>query len=239
MTLTYEAISDIGLRRSINQDMAMVMQQTVRDDTDSFSFEMPEEDFKGAAIVCDGLGGHARGEEASEFICEAMRQFMDTLPSDLEDDELIMAVKRWHREANSRLIMLGRGDLECTTLTGILFYGETILTINCGDSRTYRHRGGKVEQMSVDHSERERTGDPNVPSSTIYNCMGLPDSFIDVKVGRVMGGDSYLICSDGLCGFVPPEVIAEDFESPEKLLRHALEAGGHDNVTIVSVRLSE
>lgn len=237
MTLTYEAISDIGLRRSINQDMAMVMQQAVRDDRDSFSFEIPEEDFKGAAIVCDGLGGHVKGEEASAFICEAMRQLMETLPSDLEDDELVMYVKRWHREANMRLIMLGRGELECTTLSGILIYGDTVLTLNCGDSRTYRRRRGKVEQMSTDHSERERTGDPNESSSTIYNCMGLPDSFIDVKVGRVVGGDSYLICSDGLCGFVSPEVIAEDFESPKALLRHALVAGGHDNVTIVSVRL--
>ncbi|MDE6636598.1 MAG: protein phosphatase 2C domain-containing protein [Muribaculaceae bacterium] len=238
MNLNYEALSHVGLCREINQDMAMVMQQTIRDDTDSFSFDIPDEEdvtFKFAAIVCDGLGGHAKGEVASEMACESFREFVDNIEDDLDDNELIMKIKHWFRLFNENLISAGQGVLTCTTLTGLLLYGETLVILNCGDSRTYRLRFGKMTRLTTDHSERERTGNPDMPSSRMYNCLGIPSAFIDIKIARMVEGDRYLICSDGLTDMVEEQEIYRFFAEPLRLMQMALNAGGYDNVTIVGI----
>ena len=239
MTLNYEALSHVGLCRDINQDMAMVMQQTIRNDTDSFTFEIPEEGeetFKFAAIVCDGLGGHAKGEVASEMACESFRDFVDKMENDLDDNSLIMKIKQWFRVFNETLMAGDHGELTCTTLTGLLLYGETLVILNCGDSRTYRIRRGSMTRLTTDHSERERTGNPDAPSSQMYNCLGIPGAFIDVKLARIVEGDRYLICSDGLTDLVSDSEIERFFEDPSRLLQLALQAGGYDNVTVVSIK---
>ncbi len=240
MTLKYEVLSHPGLCRELNQDMAMVMQQTIRDDSDSFSFEIPEEGeetLKFAAIVCDGLGGHAKGEVASEMACVSFRDYVDNLEDDLDDNALVMSIKRWFRSFNETLIASGGGVLTCTTLTGLLLYGETLVILNCGDSRTYRVRFGKMSRLTTDHSERERSGNPDVPSSQMYNCLGLPSAFIDVKLARFVEGDRYLICSDGLTDMVPEDEMERFFDEPSRLLQLALQAGGYDNVTIISIKV--
>ena len=241
MTLNYEVLSHVGLCRDVNQDMAMVMQQTIRDDSDSFSFVIPEdgeEILKFAAIVCDGLGGHAKGEVASQMACESFRDFVDGLADDLDDNALVMSIKQWFRMFNEKLISSGGGVLTCTTLTGLLLYGETLVILNCGDSRTYRVRFGKMARLTTDHSERERTGNPDVSSSQMYNCLGLASAFIDVKLARLVEGDRYLICSDGLTDMVPEEEMERFFGEPSRLLQLALQAGGYDNVTIVGISVS-
>ncbi|MDE7346444.1 MAG: protein phosphatase 2C domain-containing protein [Muribaculaceae bacterium] len=240
MNLNYEALSHVGLCREVNQDMAMVMQQTIRDDTDSFSFEIPEEGeetLKFAAIVCDGLGGHAKGEIASEMACESFRDFVDKMEGDLDDNGLVMKIKQWFRSFNESLIASGHGELTCTTLTGLLLYGETLVILNSGDSRTYRIRFGKMTRLTTDHSERERTGNPDAPSSQMYNCLGLPGAFIDLQLARFVEGDRYLICSDGLTDMVAEQDIERFFGEPSRLLQLALQAGGYDNVTIVSIKV--
>lgn len=240
MTLAYEALSHVGLFRSINQDMAIVMQQTIRDDTDSFSFEIPEEGaetLKFAAIVCDGLGGHAKGEIASELACESFRDFVDKMEDNLDDNGLVMKIKQWFRSFNETLIARGKGELSCTTLTGLLLYGETLAILNCGDSRTYRIRYGNMSRLTTDHSERERTGNSEAPTTQMYNCLGIPSAFIDVKLARLVEGDRYLICSDGLTDMVSEQDIKHFFAEPTRLLQLALEAGGYDNVTIVGISI--
>lgn len=239
MILSYEALSHVGLCRDVNQDMAMVMQQTVRDDEDSFSFEIPEDaeySIKFAAIVCDGLGGHAKGEVASQMACESFRDFVDALESDLDENDLVMKIKQWFRSFNEELIVAGNGELICTTFTGMLLYGELLVILNCGDSRTYRIRFGNMTCLTTDHSERARTGNPDVPASQMYNCLGIPSAFIDVKMARLVEGDQYLICSDGLSDYVNEEDIKLYYSQPSRLLQLALNAGGYDNVTIVSVK---
>ncbi len=239
MRLTYEVISDVGRYRKNNQDMALVMQQTVRDDSDSFSFEIPEGDFKFAAIVCDGLGGHANGEVASEMVCLSFRDFTDSLPDGLDDNGLVQAVKQWFRKINEDIITESHGVKMCTTLTGILLYGETALILNSGDSRTYRRRHDSVRQLTVDHSEQVNTSESEAPSSRIYNCLGLPGAFVDVKITRVIPGDSFLVCSDGLSGMVSEETLASEFDSANSLLQSALQGGGWDNITIIVLKFSD
>ncbi|MDE5881262.1 MAG: protein phosphatase 2C domain-containing protein [Muribaculaceae bacterium] len=239
MILSYEVISDVGLYRKNNEDMALVMQQTVRDDSDSFSFEIPEGDFKFAAIVCDGLGGHANGEVASEMACLSFRDFTDSLPEGLDENALVQAVKQWFRKINEEIINASPGVKMCTTLTGILIYGETALILNSGDSRTYRRRHDSMRQLTVDHSKQVKTSDSDTPSSIIYNCLGVPGAFVDVKITRVIPGDSFLVCSDGLSGMISAETMAAEFNSATTLLQSALIGGGWDNVTIIVLKFSE
>lgn len=239
MILSYEVISDVGLYRKNNEDMALVMQQTVRDDSDSFSFEIPEGDFKFAAIVCDGLGGHANGEVASEMACLSFRDFTDSLPEGLDDNALVQAVKQWFRKINEDIINASPGAKMCTTLTGVLIYGETALILNSGDSRTYRQRHNSIKQLTVDHSEQVQMPDSDTPSSRIYNCLGLPGAFVDVKITRVIPGDSFLVCSDGLSGMISAETMNAEFNSATALLQSALIGGGWDNVTIIVLKFSE
>ncbi len=239
MILSYEVVSDVGLYRKNNEDMALVMQQTVRDDSDSFSFEIPEGDFKFAAIVCDGLGGHANGEVASEMACLSFRDFTDSLPDGLDENALVQAVKQWFRKINEEIINASPGVKMCTTLTGILIYGETALILNSGDSRTYRRRHNSIKQLTVDHSEQVQLPDSDTPSSRIYNCLGLPGAFVDVKITRIIPGDSFLVCSDGLSGMISAETMAAEFNSATALLQSALIGGGWDNVTIIVLKFSD
>ncbi|MDE6683316.1 MAG: protein phosphatase 2C domain-containing protein [Muribaculaceae bacterium] len=239
MKLKCEALSHIGLRRKLNQDMAVAGESVIRDDSCNSLTDIPEDGFKFGAVVCDGLGGHSRGEVASEMACKAFRNFLDSLPATLDDNELLMEVKRWFKEINYSIMAASPGELMCTTLTGILFYGETALILNAGDSRTYRRRFGEVIQLTADHSERERTGDLSVPASRIYNCLGLPEAFLDVKLTRIVEGDSFLICSDGLSGMIPEEELKENFSDPARLLDLALKAGGDDNVTLICIDILE
>ncbi len=236
MKLVYEVISDIGLHRKKNEDMALVMQQTVRDDSDSFSFEIPEGDFKFAAIVCDGLGGHANGEVASEMACRSFKEFTDSLSEGLDDNSLVQAVKQWFRKINEDIIKESRGVRMCTTLTGILIYGETALILNAGDSRTYRRRHDSVRQLTVDHSKMVQTSDSGALSSRIYNCLGIPGAFIDVKITRVIPEDCFLVCSDGLSGMVSEDTLQSEFDSAESLFRSALQGGGWDNITLIVLK---
>ena len=89
------------------------------------------------------------------------------------------------------------------------------------------------KQLTKDHSERERMGDPSVPSNLMYNCLGISDAFIDVTPTRVVPGDRYVICSDGLSAYVAEEKIESDSDNVRNLLRYALEEGAPDNVTII------
>lgn len=235
MRLNYEVVSDVGLRRGNNEDMALVGGALVRDDSDSFSFDIPEKGMKFAAIVCDGLGGYDSGEVASEMACRSFGEFVDGLPDGLDDNSLIQTVKQWCREVNIRIMQHAAGNSMGCTLTGLLIYFDRTLILNMGDSRTYRMRYGSLKQLTSDHSERLRTGDMTVSPSTIYNCIGVDGAFIDITPTRIVEGDSFIICSDGLCDMVGNETISANYASARSLVDSALAAGGMDNVTVITL----
>ncbi|MDE6336384.1 MAG: hypothetical protein K2L34_07420, partial [Muribaculaceae bacterium] len=79
----------------------------------------------------------------------------------------------------------------------------------------------------------------DTPSSRIYNCLGLPGAFVDVKITRIIPGDSFLVCSDGLSGMISAETMAAEFNSATALLQSALIGGGWDNVTIIVLKFSD
>ena len=202
--------------------------------------------------VADGMGGAAAGEIASGILVETLSAAYDAggMP-----DALAAAIQ----EANGDIHSRARSDRELagmgTTVTAA-WVGDATLTIaHVGDSRCYRFRDGRFEQLTDDHSlvgglvrlgeltkaEAER----HPQRSVILRAVGVEAQVeVDVIEEELVDGDVYLICSDGLSGMVRDEVLEETLragaETPstaEMLIDLANECGGHDNITAVLFRI--
>lgn len=235
MRIRYEAISHAGAVRTRNEDMAYIGGQTIRGDSDSFEFSIPDGGMKFGAIVCDGLGGRADGDRASRMACEMFESFVDDLPEGLDPNELIQRIKRWFLVTNESIMTAAAGNGMATTLTGLLLYYDQAYLLNSGDSQVYRLRHENFRLLTKDHSERERLNDPSAPSHLMYNCLGIEDAFIDVTPTRIVEGDRYVICSDGLSDYVNINEIEHHSASATELLNDALAQGAPDNVTVIAI----
>lgn len=224
--------------------MAYVAGKLIRDGEIKGEAELTEENPVAAFAVADGMGGYEGGEVASEIVCRSFSSFIKKgLPND--DSEAIEAIKRWAADANKLVLDTGKVRRELsemgTTFVGMIIDKSSLWTINIGDSRGYRLRNGVMKQITTDHSERERTGNPDTPSNLIYNFLGnYPDEFFsDISIYEPIAGDSYLFCSDGLSDLVSDETIEANFFEPDKLVELAKEAGGRDNITIINIKIDE
>lgn len=235
MRIRYEAISHVGVVRTRNEDMAYIGGQSIRDDSDSFVFQIPDGGMKFGAIVCDGLGGRADGDRASRMVCEIFESFVDDLPEGLDANELIQHVKRWFLVTNESIMTAAAGNGMATTLTGLLLYYDQAYLLNSGDSQVYRLRHENFRLLTKDHSERERLNDQSAPSHLMYNCLGIDDAFIDVTPTRIVEGDRYVICSDGLSDYVDVDEIERHSASATELLDAAMRQGAPDNVTVIVI----
>lgn len=238
MRLRFEIVSHAGLVRTLNEDMAYAGGQTVRDDSDAFEFDIPQEGIKFGAVVCDGLGGREGGEKASALACSLFDTFVDYLPVGLEPNDLILRLKRWAQTANDTIMAESHGNSMATTLTGLLLYFDQAYILNCGDSRTYRLRYDNFRQLTRDHSERNRLNDPSAPANLMYNCLGIPEAFIDITPAKIVEGDQYIICSDGLSDYVTEAEMQTHVQSAQSLVDASLSAGAPDNVTVITLKFT-
>lgn len=248
MKIKYDAISNAGCVRSNNEDMALVFGAFLRDDAQRSMVPMTRRP-RFTALVADGMGGYGGGEVASEMTLQSFDDFLTSLPEGLEADEVAARVKQWFRTNNAAVIARGASEPGLqnmgTTLSGIFTYGPLEFMVNAGDSRVYRRRYDTLRRLSADHSERERCNDPSLPSNLIYNAIGIPEAFVDVTCLTtdfpMVDGDTYVICSDGLCDMIDDEAIDRilgEGGDARRLLDAALEAGGKDNCTIVVLQVS-
>ena len=244
--LLFKAVSDVGCRRANNEDMALAGGRLVRDASSGGSLPFGA-DTHAAFAVADGMGGYEGGEIASEIALRSLAEYVRTVPAGLDGDGLILSLKDWASAANRTLLAAAASNPRLaemgTTLTGLVAYEGRVATVHIGDSRLYRFRGGVLKHLSTDHSERELTGDPDVPSHLIYNFLGNDGPFFaDVTLweGQVLPGDRFLLCSDGLSDMLSDEEISEVLESAadspaDSLVRRAKEAGGRDNITVLII----
>lgn len=237
--IKYEAISDIGCVRTNNEDMAYVAGELVRD---GFASGEVKADTCVGFAVADGMGGYEGGEIASEIVCRSFASFIKSLPNE-DENSIINRIKAWAKEANNLVYESAalRPELSemGTTFIALIWFAERFYMLNVGDSRCYRVRSGILKQLSTDHSERERTGNPDIPSNLIYNFMGLPsrDFFSDVTELIPIVGDKYILCSDGLSDFVDNDSIEMDAHRADLLVSRAKENGGKDNITVVRIEV--
>ena len=239
MTIRIDAVSDVGCVRTNNEDMALVYGEQLRDDKMAMTFELPENG-RLSAIVADGMGGYERGEVASEMATGLFDGFLEGLPEGLDTNDIVLKLKNWCRDTNQKILEAAAGTGMGCTFTGLFTYEGQAYIVNIGDSRTYRLRHDYLKQMTTDHSERNRQHDDTLPSNLIYNALGTEGAFIDITPTRIVTGDKFIICSDGLSDMVDNEKIEEmvmNSCTAEALVDAAKQAGGLDNVTVIMVEV--
>lgn len=225
----------------------------------------------GLWVLADGMGGYNAGEVASgiavktviDLVAEACRR---ENRSDIEPgtgfmrqtivlrDAIARANKIIHQTAQSQPQCEGMG----TTLVACLFYDDRVSVAHVGDSRLYRMRDNRFEQITMDHSLLQELVDRGFYSQEeaqrstnrnyVTRALGV-DLNVEVEVQEVEAkkGDYFLLCSDGLPDMVEDEDIhltINTFNNDvqtigEQLVKLTNDNGGRDNVSVVLVRVSE
>ncbi len=203
-------------------------------------------------VIADGMGGQVAGEVASRTVVAAM---IGLDGSDLGPDPAA-TLQAAVAEANDRLRLAidARPDLEGmgTTLTALAWNGSRLALVHIGDSRAYLLRDGTLSRLTHDQtlvqalidegriSEEEARSHPQ--RAVILQAMdGRPELDVELELLDPQAGDRYLVCSDGLTGYVTEAAVTEALAAPlaaaavDGLIGLALEAGAPDNVTIVVV----
>ncbi len=229
----YAAVSDVGLVRANNQDSAYAGPHLL--------------------AVADGMGGHAGGDTASSLAIANLAPLDDEavgsgdiltrLEETIESARLDLVD---HARANPKLAGMG------TTITAILRSGNKLAMAHMGDSRAYLLHQDEFTQVTVDHTFVQHLVDTgritpeeaesHPQRSVVMRVLGDFEVELspDVSLREARPGDRWLLCSDGLSGYVARSTIERtlrDIEDPhecvEKLLQLALRAGGPDNITCI------
>src|SRR5690349_10055498 len=228
--------SDTGRQRNANED--------------SFFVRAP------IFVVADGMGGAQAGEVASRAAADAFDVDLPEGPPERVLRETILAAnRRIHDLARADPSRAGMG----TTLTAAVVdaTAEEVAIGHVGDSRAYRLRAGKLEQLTRDHSlveEMRRKGqlteaqaEDHPQRSIITRALGPePEVEPDLQTVSAAPGDVFLICSDGLTTMLAEEEIAELLSGASSLeaavralVDEANRAGGRDNITALAFRLED
>ena len=232
LSFHFAARSDVGLVRRDNQDSGYAGPHLL--------------------VVADGMGGHAGGDIASATaITELVSIDHDSLTADEASTQLQRAIRTANEEIariyaeNTALEGMG------TTVTAIMRARNKLILAHIGDSRAYVLRDGRLSQITRDHSfvqslidegritEDEASTHPQ--RSVVTRVLtGAPDDEPDIGAREARRGDRYLLCSDGLSGFVATDTIEEILGAPsppgraaEDLVSLAMRAGAPDNVTVI------
>ncbi len=234
MTIVSHGLTDVGLKRSNNEDM------------------MAMEELLGYWAVADGMGGAAAGEVASRIFVETAYQvFSNRVPTTMPKDLVSMVFASANEKIISEAKKFPEFDGMGCTAELLTFQDEDYTLGHVGDSRTYLFRSGLLRQITKDHSfvqyqidkglitrDEART---HMYKSLILRAVGVNEGFaVDYIKGRVMHGDVFLLCTDGLTDMVEDgtihQILTLDYDlywKAEKLVDVAKASGGRDNITLV------
>ncbi|HEY9908808.1 MAG TPA: Stp1/IreP family PP2C-type Ser/Thr phosphatase [Thermosynechococcaceae cyanobacterium] len=239
MKRIFTGLTDVGVLRSVNQDAYHID---------------PEGRF---FIVADGMGGHAGGQEASQIASQTIQEHLrDCWSLQISSEELLRTAVL---KANQAILQdqsahPERSDMG-TTVVVVLFREEQSLCAHIGDSRLYRLRGPKLEQITEDHTwvaKAMRGGEITPDQARLHpwrhvlaQCLGREDlQEVEIQPVPVQGGDRLLLCSDGLTEELSDQVIATQLKSirpcdkaAAALIEAAKDHGGRDNITVVIVSI--
>lgn len=242
--------TNVGMKRNHNEDNFSIIEDS------------------GLYIVADGMGGHASGEVASKMAVDSLRDFFTSTNDDpertwpykmdrskgYEENRLITGIKL----ANLRIYESAQRDAKQrgmgTTIVSLFAVEDGVYVGHVGDSRVYRLRDGKIEQLTDDHSllndyikMKRLTAEEiaNFPhKNVIVRALGMKDTVkVDTRFEKPQEKDIYLLCSDGLSGPVTDDEMLEICTSASDLkaaasalIAKANENGGPDNITVILAR---
>ncbi len=268
--LDFFGITNLGKVRKDNQDHFLVatLHKTMRVRVTSLPnpelLEMPSQRIASVGMVCDGVGGHAGGEDASRSAVEAVTSYMTNAmecmlgePHHGNADRFLESLRNAADNAHQRVARKAHesGDRKgmATTLTLMLAVWPDVYLLQVGDSRAYRYRQDELEQLTRDQTmaqellasgvltpeQAARSPYSNVLSSSLGGSTWTPE----VSRSDLRYGDVFLLCTDGLTRHVPDEIIAQRLHgltsseaAARALLQDALDAGGTDNITVLVLR---
>jgi len=250
--ITFAGQTDVGMRRELNED----------------SFKCAERE--GFCVLADGMGGRDYGEVASSLAVSTLNgQVKKFLPKAYRErgaddpelpDLLIDLFDRWIRDINLSVYDFGgRGSVYeemGTTLAFLCFLDTLVVCGHVGDSRIYRYREGRLEQLTEDHSFVNAQLKANLITkeealnsrhrNIIIRAIGTRrDVKPDICTLTVLPGDRFLLCSDGLSDLVDEidmmtilDSAIADEEACDRLVKAANKRGGKDNITVILARAS-
>ena len=247
MRITSAGITNVGMKRQNNEDNYLINDELA------------------VYVVCDGMGGHAGGEYASQIAVTTVEEVLanirdENLDVDTATDEQITQekIKYAVRLAGKRIYERAQADPEYrgmgTTAVILLFRHGMAYMAHVGDSRGYLIRGGEITQRTEDHSwvnEQIKAGLITAETAKhhrfrniITRSLGFQEEVeIDTQVLRAEPGDLYLLCSDGLSNLIEDREMVELLveksfqETARDLVNIANSRGGDDNITLVIARV--
>jgi PPM family protein phosphatase len=241
MTLEFFCASDTGRARNNNEDSVAI-------DEDS-----------ALVVLADGMGGYNAGEVASgmatSFIKTELGRWLSEASHSASDADVRRAMDICVDNANRAIFNAANSNPQYagmgTTLVVGVFRDARLLMGHVGDSRAYRLRGGRMMQITHDHSLLQEQIDSGLitPEQAAYSAnknlvtraVGVEDTvLLETHLHDVLPGDTYLLCSDGLSDMLDDDGIAELLAGSEALpdaaralIAAANEAGGKDNISVV------
>ncbi len=208
------------------------------------------------AVVCDGMGGHAGGKEASELAIKTIVEIVEAAPPATTP---ALALKRAIEEANARIWSMPTveaGFRPGSTVVAVLAHEDGAEVAHVGDSRLYLVHAGAISQVTRDHSMVQEMVDRNLiraedaakhpDANKILRALGIAkDVEVDVRSEPLayVTGDVLVLCSDGLSDLVEPAEILQiagshpPAQASGQLVDLANARGGHDNITAMVLRM--
>lgn len=247
-------LSDVGLQREHNEDSFVVLSEY-----DLF-------------VVADGMGGHRAGDVASRIATETISEFFRTTANEdvtwpfhfdtnlsEEENRLLTGIRVANRQIFERSTRSREYHGMGTTVVGAMFSPkkQRMYIGHVGDSRCYRVRGGKIRQLTRDHSlindyllampDLTDEQKNELPKNVITRALGMQDQVVvDLQHDDPQPGDTYVLCSDGLSGMVSDDDIELIVASTDdvrdactRLIERANERGGEDNITAVLIKIED
>lgn len=208
----------------------------------------------GLWVVADGMGGHSAGDVASNMIVDSFRDLAPPESRQAFLDELLARLQNVNGALQNYAAERLGNAVVGSTVAVMVGYRKYCTCLWAGDSRIYLLRERQLRQVTRDHSQVEElvnlglmdreSAESHPASNIVTRAVGATDSLaVDMVSHEFHGGDTYLICSDGLNKAVSDGEIAEILQNggnggmADSLIERALELGATDNVTAVVVRI--
>lgn len=247
MDCEFSARTDVGRVRTNNEDAVHV------------------DAARRLVVLADGMGGYSAGEVASamaiESITTELGQWLDAAQADTPLVSVQRAVERCIAQANRAIFEAANTRPDCagmgTTVVVALVWNRQLVVAHVGDSRAYHWRRGILNQLTRDHSLLQEQLDAGLITpleaaqssyrSLITRALGVEDTVqVDLQAIDLRGGETILLCSDGLTEMVPDLEIASVLDADGgldakagTLIDLANASGGRDNVSVILLHVQE
>ncbi len=247
LVLPYSSKVDLGVQRELNEDSILTSETTISSHNNTQRIYM--------FIVADGMGGHNKGELASNMAVTYFHKKFTPVILDLNRKNICSEIKNTLLAVNKEILNYSINHSECegmgTTFTVAIIHNQILYVSHVGDSRVYLIDSRDIIQITKDHSlvqemidRREITKEEAKRHSKKNVITRVIGYFGDVKIDayeHILAKNDYiLLCSDGLSNYIEDNEIFENIHKYvsseyicEKLVKLAKDRGGSDNISII------